>query len=68
MLQEINQQLLNSKHTLTLGQFMHLALDLKQYVVSTIFPKSQPTLLQDPPFDVGSIAINFHIPNLNKLI
>jgi hypothetical protein len=29
MLQEINQQLLNSKHTFTLGQLMHLDLNLK---------------------------------------
>jgi hypothetical protein len=30
VLQEIDQQLLNSKHIFTLGQFVHLALDLKQ--------------------------------------
>jgi hypothetical protein len=29
MFQEIHQQLLSSKHILTLGQLMHLALDLK---------------------------------------
>jgi hypothetical protein len=29
MFHEINYQLLNSKHTLTLGQLMHLTFDLK---------------------------------------
>jgi hypothetical protein len=61
VLQEINQQLLSSKHIFTLGQLMHLALDLKQYVVSIVFPNSQPTLLQNPPFDVGSIAIDLQM-------
>jgi hypothetical protein len=36
---------------------MHLAFDLKQYVVSRVFPSSQPTHLQTPPYDVGSMAI-----------
>jgi len=61
VLQEISQQLLSSKHIFTLGQLMHLAFDLKQYVVSIVFPDSQPTLLQDPPSDVGSIAIDLQM-------
>jgi len=40
---------------------MHLAPDLKQYVVSTVFSNSQPTLFQDPPSDVGSITIDLHM-------
>jgi hypothetical protein len=38
--QEIGQQLQNSKHTLTLHQLMHLALDLKQDVVFRVLPSS----------------------------
>jgi hypothetical protein len=49
---------MSSKLTLTLGQFMHLALDLKQYVVFRVSPNSQATHLQGPPFDVCSIAID----------
>ncbi len=52
---------MSSKHTLTFGQLMHLALDLKQYVVSIVPPNSQLTPLQGPPFDVGSIAIDLHM-------
>jgi hypothetical protein len=53
--QEISQQLHYRKHTLTFGQFMDLALDLKQYVVSKVSRNSQPTHLQ------GSIAIFLHM-------
>lgn len=60
MLQEIGQQLLSSKHTFTFGQFMHLAPNLKQYMVSKISPNSQPTHLQGPPFYVGLVAIFLH--------
>ncbi len=60
MLQKIGQQLLSSKHTLTFGQFMHLAPNLKQYVVSRISSNSQPTHLQGPPFYVGLVAIFLH--------
>ncbi len=59
--QEINQQLLSSKHTLTLGQLMHLAPNLKQYVVSRVLPSSQPTNPQAPPSDVGSITVDPHM-------
>jgi hypothetical protein len=61
VLQEIDQQLLSSKHILTFGQLMHLALDLKQYVVSKVSPNSQPTHPQAPPFDVRSVIINPHM-------
>ncbi len=61
VLQEIGQKLLCSKHTLTLGQLMHLAPYLKQYVVSRVSPNSQPTNPQAPPSDVGSIIINRHM-------
>jgi hypothetical protein len=37
VLQEIGQQLLSSKDTFTFGQLMHLALDLKQYLVFKVF-------------------------------
>ncbi len=61
MLQEINQQLLSNEHTLTLGQVMHLALDLKQYVVCRVSPSNEPTHPQASPFDVGLIAIDYHM-------
>ncbi len=61
MLQEINQQLLSNEHTLTLGQVMHLAPNLKQYVDSRVFPSSELTHPQASPFDVGLIAINYHM-------
>jgi len=59
--QETNKQLLNSKHTLTLGQLMHLALDLKQYVVSKMSPSCQLTHPQAPPSNVRSVVINPHM-------
>jgi hypothetical protein len=40
---------------------MHLALDLKQYVVSRVSSNSKPTHPQAPPYDVGSIATNPHM-------
>jgi hypothetical protein len=40
MFQEIGQQLLNSKHTLTLCQLMHLAFDLKQHAISKVLLSS----------------------------
>lgn len=40
---------------------MHLALDLKQSMVFKVFPNSQPTHPQAPPYDVGSIATNPHM-------
>jgi hypothetical protein len=52
---------MSSKLTITLGQLMHLALDLIQYVVSRISPSSQPTHPQGPPFDVGLVAIDLHM-------
>jgi hypothetical protein len=61
MFQEIVWQLMSSKLTITLGQLMHLALDLIQYVVSRISPSSQPTHPQGPPFDVGLVAIDLHM-------
>jgi hypothetical protein len=35
-----------------------MALDLKQYAVSTLFPNNQPTHVQAPPFNVNSINID----------
>ncbi len=61
MFQEIDQQLLINKHTLTLGQFMHLALYLKQYVISRVSPNIQPTHPQGPPSDVGLVAIDLRM-------
>jgi hypothetical protein len=58
MLQKITQYLLSSKHIFTLGQLMHMALDLKQYVVSTLFPNNQPIHLQASPFNVKSVTID----------
>jgi hypothetical protein len=48
MFQEISQQLLSSKHILTLGQLMNLAPDLKQYLVFRMLPNGQPTHPQAP--------------------
>ncbi len=62
MLQEINQQLSNNKHILTLGQLMHLPFDLKQYVVSKMLPNSQPTHPQAPPYDIRLVIIDPHMP------
>jgi hypothetical protein len=61
MFQEISQQLLNSKHILTLGQLMNLAPDLKQYLVFRMLPSGQPTHPQAPSFDVRLIIINLHM-------
>jgi hypothetical protein len=36
VLEKISQQLLENKHTLTLGQFFKIVSDLKQYVVTNI--------------------------------
>jgi hypothetical protein len=40
---------------------MHLALDLKWYVVSKVYHSSQPTPLQGPPSNVVSITIDLHM-------
>jgi len=37
---------------------MHLALNLKQYVVFRVFPNNQPTHLQAPSFDVKLVIID----------
>jgi hypothetical protein len=58
MFQEIGQYSLSSKHILTLGQLMHLALDLKQYEVSRVFHNNPPTHLQAQLSDVKLITID----------
>jgi hypothetical protein len=40
---------------------MHLALDLKQYVVSRVSPSSHSSYPQAPPFDVGLVTIDPHM-------
>jgi hypothetical protein len=40
---------------------MHLALDLKQYVVSRISLSNQPTHHQAPPSNVRLVVINPHM-------
>jgi len=45
----------------TLDQLMHLALDLKQYMFSKVFPNSQPTHLQSPPSNVRLVVMNPHM-------
>jgi len=59
--QKIGQQLLSNKHTFTIGQLMHLALNLKQYVVSRITLNSQPTHPQGPPSNVSLVTIDPHM-------
>jgi hypothetical protein len=61
VLEEIDQQLLSGKHFLTLRQVMHLAPDLKQYVVSRISLSNQPTHHQAPPSNVILVTINPHM-------
>jgi hypothetical protein len=53
--------LLSNKNTFALGQLMHLAPNLKQYVVSRISLSSHPTHHQAPPFDVGLVGRNLHM-------
>ncbi len=40
---------------------MHLALDLKQYMVSKVSPSIQPTHLQGPPSNVRLVVMNPHM-------
>jgi hypothetical protein len=40
---------------------MHLALDLKQYMVFKVSPNSQPTHLQGPPSNVRLVVMNPHM-------
>lgn len=61
MLQEIDKQLLNSKHTFILGQLRHLCLNLKHNVLSRISLSSQPTHHQTPPSNVRLVVINPHM-------
>ncbi len=37
---------------------MHLAPNLKQYVVSRVLPNNQSTHLQAPPFDVKLVTVD----------
>jgi hypothetical protein len=40
---------------------MHLALNLKWYVVSRVSPNSRPTHLQAPPSNVRLVSIDLHM-------
>ncbi len=41
---------------------MHLAHDLKRYVVSRMLPNDKPTHVQTPPYDVRLVTIDPHMP------
>ncbi len=59
--QPIRDQLLESKHMLTLGQLFQIALDLKQYVFFELFieQKSVPPL--PPILTMALVAIDPHM-------
>jgi len=40
---------------------MHLAFNLKLYMVFRVFPNSQPTHPQAPPSNVGLVIIDLHM-------
>ncbi len=61
ILEDITQQLLESKHILTLGQLFKIVPNLKQYVTSKFFPKKKIVTTSRPNLVIASMAIDLHM-------
>jgi hypothetical protein len=61
VLEEIRQQLLESKHTLTLGQLFKIVPNLKQYVVAKITLGRKNITIVGPNPIITLVAIDLHM-------
>jgi hypothetical protein len=61
ILKDITQQLLESKHILTLGQLFKIAPNLKQYVTTKFVPRRKIVTTSRPNLVITSVAINLHM-------
>jgi hypothetical protein len=57
----INQQLLDCKHTLTLGQLFKITPNLKQYVVAKLAPGRRTITPSRPNLVITLVAIDPHM-------
>jgi hypothetical protein len=60
-LEDITQQLLEGKHTLTLSQLFKIALDLRQYVVAKLAPRRRIIIMLGFNPVIALVAINLHM-------
>jgi len=61
VLDDIIEQLLESKHTLTLGQLFKITLDLKQYVVAKLAPRIKTITSSIPNLVITLVVIYPHM-------
>jgi len=61
ILPNIGQQLLDNKHTLTMGEILQLVPNLKQYVLACLNRLPKPNHLLKPKIIVVLVAINLHM-------
>jgi hypothetical protein len=61
ILEDITQQLLESKHILTLGQLFKIVSNLKQYATSRFFPRRKIVTTSRPNLVIASMAIDLHM-------
>jgi hypothetical protein len=60
-LEDITQQLLESKHTLTLGQLFKIAPNLKQYVAAKLAHRRRTITPSTPNLVIVLVAIDPHM-------
>ncbi len=60
-MEDITQQLLESKHTLTLGQLFKIVPNLKQYVAAKLAPRKITIFLSRPNLVIALVAIDPHM-------
>ncbi len=65
VLEDITQQLLESKHLLYLGQLLKIALDLKQYIVTRLAPRKITIIVLGSNMVIVSVAIDLHMAMLH---
>lgn len=61
ILPNIGQQLLDNKHSLTMGEILQLVLNLKQCVLACLNPFPKPNHLLKPKIIVVLVTINLHM-------
>ncbi len=61
ILKIITQQLLESKHTFTLGQLFNITLDLKQYVVAKLALGKIKTIITRPDLVITLVVMDRHM-------
>jgi hypothetical protein len=61
ILENITQQLLENKHTFTLGQFFKITPDLKQYVVAKLALGKKKTIIVGPNLVIALVVIDCHM-------